>query len=453
MVMIGLGLHIGATAWMAGGADAKIYGVSWDKSSDPTLTRTDDAVGMVANAGVDGSTPQNDFDAAEIYSEITEVVDGLGNTFVRIPKFYIKKTDGVGSKTWQISKDPISGGYLPWCFYNFSTSGSYSYIDIGKYTATKDGSSRLESKVNLYPLINDNIVNFRTYAENNGAGYQQLDIHVIDVLQTLFYVEFATLNSQSIMAGFTTGQYSAAHTLTADTSPAGNSLVVSNATGANYEIGQAISVGTSLGGNQRFYGRTITNIQVDTPGAGSTTITFDGAAVEMFIGDILYNTGWKNGWSSAVAASSGSIGSNSSGKFPCMYRGIESPWGNVWQFVDGVNINENQAWVCQDADDYASNLFASPYLQLGYVNHNANGYVSEMGFDAADPFAALPTAISGGATTYYSDYYYQNAGQRIARLGGVWSYGTVAGLSCWLLSGTSSGADVTVGGRLLKKAL
>lgn len=40
---------------------AKIYGVSWDKGENPTLTRTDDAVGMVANIGIDDEIVTNRF--------------------------------------------------------------------------------------------------------------------------------------------------------------------------------------------------------------------------------------------------------------------------------------------------------------------------------------------------------------------------------------------------------
>ena len=58
------------TSVMIDGVDlhkAKIYGVSWDKSENPVLTRTDDAIDMVANAGIDNQVVVNDFDSAEIY--------------------------------------------------------------------------------------------------------------------------------------------------------------------------------------------------------------------------------------------------------------------------------------------------------------------------------------------------------------------------------------------------
>ena len=435
------GAHRLAVLGVPGGGGA-IYGVSWNKGSSPVLTRTDMAVGMVAAAGVDSTPVTNNFDTAEIYREITEVTDGLGNVFVRIPRFYIEKTDGVSSKTWRISKRRFSAtAYLPHCF------DGVNYIDVGKYPASISADA-MQSVANVYPTINQTIVQCRTAAQANGAGYQQLDIHTVDVLQTLFYVEFATLHSQGVMAGFTAGQYSASHTaMVAEVGV--NRIVVANATAALYAVGQAISVGTSLGNNLIFYGRTITSITVYD--ASNKAINFDGATVNIAIGNVLYNTGWLNDFSGWIAASSGSLVSNSSGKYPCVYRGIENPWGNCWTFVDGLNVNERQAWVCPDAASYASNLFASPYLQLGYVNHNADGYATAMGWDANNPFAALPTAVGGAAATYYADYYYQTTGQRIALLGGSWYFGSAAGLSYWYLVSASSSAGVSFAARLVRK--
>jgi hypothetical protein len=427
---------------------AKIYGASWNKSDNPILTRTDDAIGMVANAGVDSGVVVNNFDTAQIYGNITEVTDVDGNVFVRIPKLYIRKTDGVGYKTWQVSRGNFPGAYLPKCFLSGSTE--LPYVDVGKYVASESGG-KLKSLANTYPKVLATIVNFRTWAQANGAGYQQLDVHVVDVLQTLFYVEFATLNSQSIMAGYTAGQYSATHVATV--AEAGvNRIIIANAFAALYAVGQAISIGTTLGGNQIFYGRTITSI--DVYDAGNKAISFDGAAVNIAIGNIVYNTGWKNGFSSSITATSGSLVSNSTGKHACKYRGIENPWGNVWQFVDGLNINALQAWVCPTPADYASNLFAAPYLQIGYVNGDTNGYIFEMGWDVNYPYAAYPTSVVGGAATkYYTDYYYQAIGQRIALLGGAWGSSSFAGVSCWLLFIASSGASVDFGGRLVRKVV
>jgi len=434
---------------------APIYGVTWDKGSVSTLTRTDDAIGFVANVGVDGQLVDNDFDSADIFGDISEVTDVQGNVFMRIPKFYIQKIEGANLRLWRVSKQRYSGFYLPWCFWNFENNRELPYIDIGKHKATLSADSKLESKPDKYPLINTNIVQMRTYARNNNAngleGYQQLDVHTYDVLQTLMRIEFANLNTQSVMAGYTTGRYGVESELAVITEIGTNRIVVSNATAANYRAGQTVSVGTARYGTQVFYGRTITAISdydVD-----NKAIHFDGAPVDIAVGNFLQNTGWKNGFSRSIAASSGSLVSNSDGKYPCSYRGIESPYGDVWQFVDGININEFQAWVTENPEDYASNVFANPYKQLSYLNAGVNGYVMSMGYDITFPFAELPTAVGGNSSAYYADYYYQATGQRIALVGGYWTDGVGAGPSCWPLNTSSSGASVVFGGRLLKKPL
>lgn len=432
------------------GVDERIFGVSWDKAATPTLTRTDSAIGLTANAGVDAGVVVNDFDRVSLWQQIQDVTLADGYTYVRIPKFYIRKTDGVGSKTWQVSLKNFTGAYLPKCFWDYTASRELPYIYVGKYLGTESGG-KLQSVSGGYPKVPDTIVNFRTWAVANGAGYQLLDIHVVDVLQTLFYVEFATLHSQSIMAGYTAGQYSATHVATVAENNV-NRIIIANAFAALYAVGQAISVGTTLGGNQVFYGRTITSITVYD--GSNKAINFDGAAVNIALNNIVYNTGWKNGFSGSIAATSGSLVSNSSGLYACKYRGIENPWGNIYQFVDGLNINARQGWVAENPADYASNVFTAPYLQLGYVNGATNGYISEMGWDANRPYAAYPTSVVGGAAaSYYADYYYQSTGQYIVMLGGSWYSTSVAGVSFWTLSYASSYATVAIGGRLVRKAV
>lgn len=427
-----------------------VYGAVWDKTSSTTLTRTNASVGMVANAGEGASTPTNDFDTAELFGDLEEVTDSLGNVFIKFPLHWIKKIDTPTEWGRFVSYAPLPGGYRPYCFYDFVNHVWLDYILVGKYVASESGG-KLESKANRFPLINKNIIEFRSYAQANNtgglSGYQQMDIHVYDMLQTWFTIEYATIDAQSKMYGWTTGRYTATDLATVTESSV-NRIIVSNATAALYAVGQPIAIGTSQGGNQIFYGRLITSI--DVYDASNMAVYFDGAPVNITAGNYLYNIGWKNGFSASIAASSGSLLLNSNGKSPMVYRGVENVWGDVWQWIDGVNINEWQSWVCKDAAQYASNLFASPYEQVGYLNINVSNYLKYLGHDPQLPFVHFPVDVSAN---YYKDYYYQSSGQKVALVGGRWNNGSGAGPWCWALDGSSSSAGVGIGGRLLKKPL
>ena len=322
---------------------------------------------IINNIGIGNQVVQNDFDNMPIYKDIRQVTDSQGNVFMRIPKFYIRKDVTANKYQPIISEEQLPGFYLPFVFWDFANERELPYVDIGKYKASlsADGT-KLESKTGKAPLVEKNIVEFRDLAKANGAGYQIMDIHAVDVIQTLFRVEFGTMNSQSVHPGL-------------------------------------IGVGTAV------------------------------------------NTGGTD----AVTASSGAMGT--SGAFQFKYRGIEDPWGNVYEWIDGININNLQSWVCENAEDYMSNVFAEPYKKLAYVNHNENGWVTEMGFDQNYPFAEFPIAIGGSASTYYADHYYQSTGQRVARLGGTWSNGSYAGLSFWALNASSVNANANTGARTLIK--
>ena len=57
-------------------------------------------------------------------------------------------------------------------------------------------------------------------------------------------------------------------------------IVVSNATGANFVLGSNSFYWTSNSNDSVAKDRIVTQIDVDTPNAGETTITFDGTAVK-----------------------------------------------------------------------------------------------------------------------------------------------------------------------------
>ena len=133
-----------------------------------------------------------------------------------------------------------------------------------------------------------------------------------------------------------------------------------------------------------------------------------------------------------------------------IYRGIEDIFGNLWQFVDGLNIRNNKTYICYDSNKYAVDTFSGSYKAVGYNNASANGYASKLGYDSANPMVAITTDSTGSSDTNMCDYYYQNSGDRIALVGGRWLYGGYCGLWCWTLNNTSADYNDYLGARLLK---
>lgn len=134
-----------------------------------------------------------------------------------------------------------------------------------------------------------------------------------------------------------------------------------------------------------------------------------------------------------------------------IYRGIEDIFGNIWQFIDGINIRDSQTYICYDANKYAVDTFSGSYKALGYTNAPTEGYASKLGYDSINPMVAITTEATGSTTTNMCDYFYRsNDGDRIALVGGFWSDTTYCGLWYWDVVGLSSETWTTVGARLLK---
>ena len=137
------------------------------------------------------------------------------------------------------------------------------------------------------------------------------------------------------------------------------------------------------------------------------------------------------------------------GSHSMIYRGIENIFGNIWQFVDGLGIKDNVGFISYNHNDYANEVFTTPYSQVGYTNATSNGNPKVLGYDSNNPMVMLPTTLGGSGTTGTCDYYWQNTGNRVAFFGGYWAYGAYGGLFCWTLNYVFSYAAADIGSRLL----
>lgn len=163
--------------------------------------------------------------------------------------------------------------------------------------------------------------------------------------------------------------------------------------------------------------------------------------------------------SNSAALSSGSCDSvpnltgrpaGTDGKTDVVYRGIEGIWGNIWEWVDGFNVNNGAYYVCTDPSKYADDT-ATGYTQLNYsgLTNWSSSYITEEGCDAANPWAMAPkTAGSGSETTHYCDCAWSSTGWRVVSRGGIWGDASKCGLWAFYASTASSNASTSVGSRL-----
>lgn len=135
-----------------------------------------------------------------------------------------------------------------------------------------------------------------------------------------------------------------------------------------------------------------------------------------------------------------------------IYRGIENIFGNVFNWIDGLNIQNYQAYICRNPKEYISDKFEVPYIKLGYVNCNEKDmYIKKLGFDEKNPDIALPIEIGGaGSSSGMCDFYYSSEGNRVALVGGNFNNGSSAGLWYWNCGNSSVASILTCGARLLK---
>ena len=135
------------------------------------------------------------------------------------------------------------------------------------------------------------------------------------------------------------------------------------------------------------------------------------------------------------------------GTFSIIYRGIEDIYGNIGQWVDGVNIRNYVTYICYNPQEYDEYASTGCYNPIGYINSSDyNKYIVKLGYDVDNPLVAIPIALGGSTTTYIPDWYSSNPGDRILNVGGDFDNSRVNGL--WRISmaykltehGTSMGA-------------
>ncbi len=138
------------------------------------------------------------------------------------------------------------------------------------------------------------------------------------------------------------------------------------------------------------------------------------------------------------------------------YRGEENFWGNIWEYIDGLNVYVDPATRKTDAywaaEDFSDDTGSAPYKHVGFnLAPNADGYISAFGWSEECDFLFLPTEVLGDSDLPVGDRFYNTqTGWRAARFGGFW--GTPSyhiGAFCLSVTIASDYSNRTVGGRLV----
>lgn len=141
----------------------------------------------------------------------------------------------------------------------------------------------------------------------------------------------------------------------------------------------------------------------------------------------------------------------------CRWHGVENPFGDIWNNVDGVIINSSSIvesghnWSEVYATDDPSLYSDSDYSKMKVVGIELNegGYIKE--WDLGSTAEIIPRLNGGNATQYKCDNHWQNSntGLRALFFGGGAFYGSSSGLGYFYSSNGVSHAVAYLGFRLV----
>lgn len=196
-----------------------IYGAEWAGTSDPSWTRTDDAVGFADPnpyyAGM-STSPSSPFDNIMPWSGMRRVTDANAGELVEIPKFYYKWTrDGVKMKL-QISMSQFDGSHVSPAHADRGDGvGERNYVYVGRYKCATD----YKSKSGVGTKNDITIATARSGIHNLGSNIWQNDFAMWWTINMLYLVEYANWDSQACIGYGCNGGTYATNTGTSDTMP------------------------------------------------------------------------------------------------------------------------------------------------------------------------------------------------------------------------------------------
>ena len=441
---------------------APIYGVKrvWNTANvSDTWERTDASVGMEANPTIGTKVGKDDFSYvmpwAGIVSKCCDLDTGETIAYIGEPGYdptkYMVLTEypGYYLKRWrddtyeyvQISAGAFDGAvYIkPW--------------EWGRYPSSLMGSKHV-SMSGKHPDCRINRATVRARSKAAGEGYYSMDSTSYWAYSMLVLVKYASLNTQEKVCK---GYYYLRYTdqdkaLVAEQST--NRIVIALATAANeYLVGNAVEIGTSLGGSQVAKQRLITRVEDYSNGSVTgKAIYFDGDPVNIAVGNIISHCANISGTTDSLGMKDGCLAND--GKHAMLLLGHEH--NGQYAFVDNVNRYQDKLYVCYDNTATKDNVGDTDpnYKVLSFAFPTTSGWQLLEGFDPEHPLEMWCEKLGGSSVGKGNGAYLwsnNNAAWCVLCVFGGACYGADACLPC-VDAGIGSGNAIWyVGGVLLKK--
>lgn len=441
---------------------APIYGVKrvWNTESvSDTWERTDASVGMEANPTIGAKVGKDDFSYVMPWAGIVskccdldtgETVAYIGEpgyaptkymVLTEYPGFYLKRWRDDTYEYVQISAGTFDGAvYIePW--------------EWGRYPSSLMGSKHV-SMSGKHPDCRINRATVRARSKAAGEGYYSMDSTSYWAYSMLVLVKYASLNTQEKVCK---GYYYLRYTdqdkaLVAEQST--NRIVIALATAANeYLVGNAVEIGTSLGGAQVAKQRLIT--RVEDYNNGSVTgkaIYFDGDPVNIAVGNIISHCANISGTTDSLGMRDGCLVND--GKHAMLLLGHEH--NGQYAFVDNVNRYQDKLYVCYDNTATKDNVGNTDpnYKALSFAFPTTSGWQLLEGLDPEHPLEMWCEKLGGSSVGKGNGAYLwsnNNAAWYVLYVFGHAGHGAHAGLPCVYANFGSGNAYWYIGGVLLKK--
>ena len=458
------------------------YGVTWDEDAD-TYARTGAIIGQPTGQSISSEMLPiqaamrrcilNDSGGVEYYLSATDSTkreDGViasdltgadGQVMVQIPAFYYRYSYANTAHTWEISLSPAEGFSLHHAFIKNGADVDYRYMSAYEGVLYDTSASRYTNGLSLpahtviftnatsilglaaltHPFTNleagDKFVIAGT-TNNNGtftvASKTDDTITTVEALtdETSFTATFVTeknwgtdvLSSVSGKAPMNIGTRANFRAAAATRGTGWRQM--------DYDLVSAIQL-LYLVEYASFYSQSMIGAGLTNFGGADWSFRNDSNPIE--------TTGNSN--SDGNATASVDNGTGATGSY-MSYRGIENFYGHIWDFVDGININNNVPYVSNDDTVFADDT-ATDYTDLGITLINSDGWQETLEQTAR---GFLPASVGGSSSTYVTNGYYQGADWRTMILGGHATFSSMAGFFGMSVSEPAASINTVIGGRL-----